>query len=118
MRVLGQGAPGLAQLIDLSSKVQNMMFADHCPAPASVHGVVNQAMLNCAPAAAAGEGPFPDGTQKPGDHLRKVFYRMGFNDQEIVALSGEQRDVAAQPAGRTMTSACTAGRLPLIAFSV
>ena len=38
---------------------------------------------------AAGEGPFPDGIEKPGDHLRKVFYRMGFNDQEIVALSGE-----------------------------
>ena len=37
---------------------------------------------------AAGEGPFPDGAERPGDHLRKVFYRMGFNDQEIVALSG------------------------------
>lgn len=22
------------------------------------------------------------------DHLRQIFYRMGFNDQEIVALSG------------------------------
>ena len=39
-------------------------------------------------ARAAGEGPFPEGAQKPGDHLRKVFYRMGLNDQEIVALSG------------------------------
>jgi hypothetical protein len=28
------------------------------------------------------------GAKGPGDHLRKVFYRMGFNDQEIVALSG------------------------------
>lgn len=25
---------------------------------------------------------------EPGDHLRKVFYRMGLNDEEIVALSG------------------------------
>ena len=24
----------------------------------------------------------------PADHLRDIFYRMGFNDQEIVALSG------------------------------
>ena len=39
---------------------------------------------------AAGEGPFPEGVTMPGDHLRKVFYRMGFNDQEIVALSGAQ----------------------------
>ena len=39
---------------------------------------------------AAGEGPFPEGAQKPGDHLRKVFYRMGLNDQDIVALSGVQ----------------------------
>lgn len=38
--------------------------------------------------ATAGEGPFPGGVTMPGDHLRNVFYRMGFNDQEIVALSG------------------------------
>ncbi|DBB16818.1 hypothetical protein WJX82_007272 [Trebouxia sp. C0006] len=36
----------------------------------------------------AGAGPFSEGVTMPGDHLRKVFYRMGFNDQEIVALSG------------------------------
>lgn len=36
------------------------------------------------PAAAA---PFPD-ADTPAGHLRNVFYRMGFNDQEIVALSG------------------------------
>ena len=35
----------------------------------------------------AGKGPFPD-DEGPGAHLRTVFYRMGFNDQEIVALSG------------------------------
>ncbi len=39
---------------------------------------------------AAGEGPFPEGVTMPGDHLRKVFYRMGLNDQEIVALSGNK----------------------------
>lgn len=32
-------------------------------------------------------GRLPDASQG-ADHLRKVFYRMGFNDQEIVALSG------------------------------
>lgn len=37
------------------------------------------------PAAAA---PFPDGSPKPGDHLRRVFYRMGLSDKDIVALSG------------------------------
>ncbi|KAJ8762845.1 hypothetical protein K2173_022974 [Erythroxylum novogranatense] len=35
------------------------------------------------------EGRLPDaGPPKPSDHLREVFYRMGLNDQEIVALSG------------------------------
>ncbi|KAK2734545.1 hypothetical protein FQN57_001650 [Myotisia sp. PD_48] len=32
-------------------------------------------------------GRLPDATQG-NDHLRNIFYRMGFNDQEIVALSG------------------------------
>lgn len=32
-------------------------------------------------------GRLPDAT-KTSDHLRFIFYRMGFNDQEIVALSG------------------------------
>ena len=32
-------------------------------------------------------GRLPDG-EKGAQHLREVFYRMGFNDQEIVALSG------------------------------
>ncbi|MCO5562932.1 hypothetical protein L7F22_016568 [Adiantum nelumboides] len=32
-------------------------------------------------------GRLPDGSQAQ-DHLRHIFYRMGFNDQEIVALSG------------------------------
>uniref|UniRef100_A0A2P2KPA2 L-ascorbate peroxidase n=1 Tax=Rhizophora mucronata TaxID=61149 RepID=A0A2P2KPA2_RHIMU len=35
------------------------------------------------------EGRLPAATPpKPADHLREVFYRMGLNDQEIVALSG------------------------------
>ncbi|KAG8931329.1 heme peroxidase [Tulasnella sp. 419] len=33
------------------------------------------------------DGRLPDATQAQ-DHLRAVFYRMGFNDQEIVALAG------------------------------
>lgn len=37
------------------------------------------------PAAAA---PFPDGSATPGAHLRRIFYRMGLDDKDIVALSG------------------------------
>ncbi|KII92632.1 hypothetical protein PLICRDRAFT_37408 [Plicaturopsis crispa FD-325 SS-3] len=33
------------------------------------------------------DGRLPDAAQG-SDHLRNIFYRMGFNDQEIVALSG------------------------------
>ena len=36
---------------------------------------------------AAGSNPFP-GAQDPQTHLRNIFHRMGFNDAEIVALSG------------------------------
>lgn len=32
--------------------------------------------------------PFGDGSVTPAEHLRKVFYRMGLDDKEIVALSG------------------------------
>ncbi|KAI0482267.1 cytochrome c peroxidase [Xylariaceae sp. FL0804] len=38
-------------------------------------------------AACTPDGRLPDGA-KGSDHLRGIFYRMGFNDQEIVALSG------------------------------
>lgn len=37
------------------------------------------------------DGRLPDGDGRgirPGDHVRDIFYRMGFNDREIVALSG------------------------------
>lgn len=37
---------------------------------------------NCTP-----DGRLPDG-DKGAYHIRKIFYRMGFNDNEIVALSG------------------------------
>lgn len=33
------------------------------------------------------QGRLPDATQG-AEHLRQVFYRMGFDDREIVALSG------------------------------
>jgi hypothetical protein len=39
------------------------------------------------PAACPPNGRLPDASQG-AQHLRDVFYRMGFNDQEIVALSG------------------------------
>ncbi|KIJ95716.1 class II peroxidase, partial [Laccaria amethystina LaAM-08-1] len=38
-------------------------------------------------ASATPDGRLPDASQG-SDHLRNIFYRMGFNDQEIVALSG------------------------------
>ncbi|BBN20236.1 L-ascorbate peroxidase [Marchantia polymorpha subsp. ruderalis] len=42
-----------------------------------------------SPEECAIEGNLPDaGPPNPADHLRKVFYRMGLNDREIVALSG------------------------------
>lgn len=37
---------------------------------------------NCTP-----DGRLPD-ADKGADHIRNIFYRMGFNDEEIVALSG------------------------------
>lgn len=36
---------------------------------------------------AAGK-PFPNNEKTAAEHLKKVFYRMGFNNQEIVCLSG------------------------------
>lgn len=35
------------------------------------------------------DGRLPDG-DKGSDHLRDIFWRQGFNDQEIVALSGKR----------------------------
>ncbi|KAJ9146284.1 hypothetical protein P3X46_028568 [Hevea brasiliensis] len=42
-----------------------------------------------APEECPEEGRLPSaGPPKPAEHLREIFYRMGLNDQEIVALSG------------------------------
>lgn len=59
--------------------------AAHCPHP---HDDAYSEVPSFVCRAADGEGPFPGGITKPGDHLRKIFYRMGLNDQEIVVLSG------------------------------
>lgn len=32
--------------------------------------------------------PFPDDSKDPAEHLRKIFYRMGLDDKDIVVLSG------------------------------
>ncbi|EPQ57021.1 heme peroxidase [Gloeophyllum trabeum ATCC 11539] len=45
-------------------------------------GRIDGFQTDCTP-----DGRLPDGSQG-ADHLRSIFYRMGFNDQEIVALSG------------------------------
>ncbi|KAM6501872.1 hem peroxidase [Amanita muscaria] len=45
-------------------------------------GRIDGVVANATP-----DGRLPDASQGP-DHLRNIFYRMGFNDQEIVALSG------------------------------
>lgn len=58
--------------------------AESCP----VEGRLPQA----GPPFARADGPTPSGSCDDPDsapaHLRRVFYRMGFNDQEIVLLSG------------------------------
>lgn len=41
--------------------------------------------------------PYHDGSGSAGDHLRRIFYRMGMNDQEIVALSGAHTLGRARP---------------------
>lgn len=41
--------------------------------------------------------PYHDGSAAAGDHLRRIFYRMGMNDQEIVALSGAHTLGRARP---------------------
>jgi L-ascorbate peroxidase len=46
------------------------------------------------PAAAA---PFPDRSESPAAHIRAVFYRMGCNDKDIVALSGAHTLGRAKP---------------------
>ena len=45
-------------------------------------GRVDKDLTACTP-----DGRLPDGS-KGARHIRDIFYRMGFNDQEIVALSG------------------------------
>jgi len=44
-------------------------------------------MDRAGPESCPPDGRLPD-ADKGGDHIRTVFYRMGFNDQEIVALIG------------------------------
>ncbi|EOA35182.1 hypothetical protein CARUB_v10020327mg [Capsella rubella] len=51
-----------------------------------------------APEQCPEEGRLPDaGPPSPADHLRDVFYRMGLNDKEIVALSGAHTLGRARP---------------------
>ena len=45
-------------------------------------------MACCAGRLPGAAPPFGDGAKDAATHLRNVFYRMGFDDREIVALSG------------------------------
>ena len=45
----------------------------------------------------AGGAPWPKGAAGPAEHLREVFYRMGLDDKEIVALSGAHTLGRAKP---------------------
>jgi len=63
---------------------------------------------------AAGSNPFP-GAADPQTHLRNIFHRMGFDDAEIVALSGAHTIGA--PALAIFAVATTAARSVPPAFS-
>lgn len=45
----------------------------------------------------AGGAPWPKGAAGPAEHLREIFYRMGLDDKEIVALSGAHTLGRAKP---------------------
>lgn len=45
----------------------------------------------------SGGAPWPNKAAGPAEHLREIFYRMGFDDREIVALSGVHNLGRAKP---------------------
>lgn len=61
----------------------------------------------------SGGAPWPKGASSPGQHLRDVFYRMGLDDRDIVALSGAHTLGRAKPSrsgfGREITKYTTTG---------
>jgi len=60
---------------------QDVSGPEGCPDTASRNTAANAGLPDAAM-------PFGCGAQDAPTHLRNVFHRMGFNDQEIVALSG------------------------------
>ncbi|CAM9403247.1 unnamed protein product, partial [Choristocarpus tenellus] len=79
---------GWADLMQMASAVAVEVAGG--PAIDMVYGRVDaQTPEDCAPEGnlPAGNRPFPK-EESAQDHLRTVFYRMGFDDQGIVALSG------------------------------
>jgi len=58
---------------------------DQCPDPTSRGTAGNAGLPDAEPGA---EGAFGCGAKDAATHLRNIFYRMGFDDKGIVALSG------------------------------
>uniref|UniRef100_A0A6V2VS13 Plant heme peroxidase family profile domain-containing protein n=2 Tax=Heterosigma akashiwo TaxID=2829 RepID=A0A6V2VS13_HETAK len=80
---------GWADLMQMASAV-SVELAGGPTIPMKYGRVDAQGPEDCSPEGnlPGAAAPFDDGCATPQEHIRKVFGRMGFNDQEIVALSG------------------------------
>lgn len=80
--------PIKAQLPDMTYadlyQLASIVAIEYCGGPVIpfTRGRVDKPQEKCSP-----DGRLPDG-KKGMHHLREIFYRMGLNDKEIVALSG------------------------------
>ena len=63
-----------------------------------------------------GGAPYPDKAKDAAQHLRNVFHRMGFTDQEIVVLSGAHTLGRAYPNRSGFGKVSRMGRLSRMAL--
>eukprot|EP00966_Prymnesium_polylepis_P084646 1959704-Prymnesium_polylepis.1 len=67
------------------------------------------------PDATGPESPVPEGNlpdaHGPADHLRFIFYRMGFNDMEVTALNGAHTLGRCHPQNSGLNGTWTLDRL-------